>query len=158
MEPTPATPLVALIDADEQAVMPSLAVLQAAGYGVGWFRQPWRLLDDIMENCPMVVVLAGRQARHFDRWHAVQALHEMGCAVILATNDAAARRELFATPRGRCAVGALGVPYDPTAVVLAVGRAVQHYPANLCAGAAGDPQAKVGTALVGQRTSYSFRS
>lgn len=152
MEPTPAMPLVAMIDADERAVLPSLAVLQAAGYGVGWFRQPWRLLDEIMENCPTVVIIAGSHAGHFDRWHAVGALHEMGCAVILATNDAAARRELFATPRGRCAVGALRVPYDPTAVLLAVDRAVQGYPANLRAGALYEHDAAhAGVALVAQR-------
>jgi hypothetical protein len=153
MEPTPATPLVAMIDAEEGAVLPSLAVLQAAGYGVGWFRQPWRLLDEIMDRCPTVVIVAGSHAEHFDRWRAVGALHEMGCAVILATNDAAARRELFATPRGRCAVGALGVPYDPTAVLLAVGRAVQRYPypANLRAGALGDSAAQVGASLATHR-------
>jgi DNA-binding NtrC family response regulator len=135
MEPTAATPTVAIIDRDERAVALSRAVLEAAGYVVGWFRQPWGLLDAIMNDCPTVVIIAGSRAERFDRWPAVQALHEMGCAVILATNDPAARRELFATPRGRCAVDAVRVPYDPPVVLAAVARAVQRYPANLWAGA-----------------------
>ncbi len=135
MELTAATPTVAIIDSDERAIAPSRAALAALGYVVGWFRQPWRLLDMIMEDCPTVVLIAGSRADHFDRWPAVQALHEMGCAVILATNDPTARHELFTTPRGRCAVAAVRVPYDLRAMLTAVTRAVQQYPANLRGGA-----------------------
>jgi FixJ family two-component response regulator len=131
MEPYAAAPTVAIIDHDERAAAKLAAVLEAAGYVVGWYRQPWGLLDEIMEECPTVVILAGSQPQRFDRWSAAQALHEMGSAVILATNDEAARREVFATTRGRHCVDSVRLPYEPLTMLATVSRAVQRYPYNL---------------------------
>ena len=131
MEPTLATPLIAVVEDDPQRAMPLVPMLEGAGYRVVWYRQPQPLLDEVMEHCPDIVILASRDPRRYDRWHVAAELHEMGCAVIMATNSEAALREVHATPRGCHFVGVVRVPYDLRATLATVTHALASYPYNI---------------------------
>jgi len=149
MELSPATPLVALVEASERAALPVLMTLAAAGYRTTWYRVAADLLADALASEPDVVILASTHPAHFDQWHAARALRELDAAVIMATADAAARREVHTTPRGAAFVGSVRLPYDPVAVLQAVQRAIRDYPANLRARVAA--HRAVGTAQGGWR-------
>ena len=132
MEPTLATPCIAVVEDDPNRAMPLVPMLAGAGYRVVWYRQPQHLLDEVMEQCPDIVILASHDPRRFDRWHVAAELHAMGCAVIMATQSDAARREVqHVTHRGVHFVGVVGVPYDLRAVLATVRHALSAYPENI---------------------------
>lgn len=134
MEPTIATPLIAVVEDDPQRASVLVSVLENAGYRVAWYRQSAPLLDDVMEHCPDVVMLASRHPQRYDRWQVAADLREMGCAVIMATASDAAMREVHVTPRGRSFVGMVRVPYDLRVVLATVAQALASYPYNIHTG------------------------
>ena len=129
MELTQATPLIAVVEDDPRRAMPLVPMLEGAGFRVVWYRNPQRLLDDVMEHCPDVVILASHDPQHFTRWHVAAELHEMGCAVIMATNDVLALREMHASSRGYFFAGGVRVPYDLREALATVTHALAVYPA-----------------------------
>ncbi len=131
MEYPPATPVVALVEPCERDAHATLLTLDAAGYAARWYRAAADLLAEAMASAPDVVILAGTQPARFDQWHAARALRALDAAVIMATADAAARREVHTTPRGAAFVDSVRAPCDPAEALAAVRRAIRDYPANL---------------------------
>lgn len=131
MEPTYATPLIAVVEDDPRRACPLVPVLQGAGYRVAWYQDVAALLEDAMDICPDLVILASHQPQHFDRWRAARELRTLGCPVLMATACDAAAREVHLTPRGRCFVGVVRVPYDMQAVLATVADALTQYPENM---------------------------
>ncbi|MBA3827240.1 MAG: hypothetical protein H0X24_25515 [Ktedonobacterales bacterium] len=131
LERSPATPLIAVIDPCEVAALPVLMTLAAANYATLWCHAAADVCDDGLSSNPDVVILASSHATRFDQWHAARLLHELDAAVIMATADTAARREVRTTPRGAAFVDSVPYPYDPVEILQAVQRAVRTYPANL---------------------------
>jgi DNA-binding response OmpR family regulator len=130
-----ATPLIAVVEADPKKAWTLAWALEGAGYRVTWYRQVEHLLDEVMEFCPDVVLLASRRPRHYDRWQAASDLRVMGCAVIMATADDAATREVGVSPRGRAFVDVVRVPYVPGSVLSVVAHTLATYPYAVALGA-----------------------
>lgn len=131
MEKCPATPLIALIEPHDAQALPLVMTLEAADYNTVWYHTGEDLLADALNIEPDIVILADADPQRFAAWHIACALRELDCAVIMATADASARREVGITPRGAAFVAAITRPYTLSEAVQTVRRAIADYPTNL---------------------------